>query len=62
MEGGYIMRYNEPEQKSYEIIGIYHDSFSELIDTADSLREALFLTGEYQYSFGSDWRIYFSEL
>ena len=54
------MKYNEP-QKSYESVGVYADT-AETIDTAESYAEAVYLTSEYQLSFGKSWEIYFVEL
>lgn len=41
----------------YEIIGIYKGQ-SEVIDEAETLKDAIYLVNEYKLAFGPDWRIY----
>jgi hypothetical protein len=41
----------------YKIIGEYKDNEPEELDTADDYRDALYLKGEYQMSFGPEWEI-----
>ena len=42
---------------TYKIMGKYRNHPKEEIDTADSLREAKYLLGEYQIAYGNDWNL-----
>ena len=40
----------------FEILG-YYSGEVEVVDTAESMSEAMYLQGEYRLAFGNEWRI-----
>ncbi len=50
------------DNNMFEIIGISNYQGEEVIDTATSRIEAIRLTHEYHFSFGSEWVIKFRKL
>ena len=41
----------------YEIVGLYRNNVSEVLDTADNKVEAITLAHEYRLAFGDQWII-----